>query len=144
MLLIKKNIESLQNDQKEIKLQTEEYLLNKRNAILLLKSTDLRFKSLSSSLESIDQRILEKKNIIHQRKLELISFEEGISYWQKKRDCARESLDSASKAHDSKKRIIQELKTELKQIDEKLTELRKTSQTSTIELSNSQVSINIV
>jgi len=79
------------------------------------------------------------EDIIQQRKVEHVVLEENISYWQKKRDCACTSLDSASKLRDANKKIIQELKDELKQIDDKLTQLKKCSQTSIIELSNSQV-----
>lgn len=139
MLLIKKEAESFQDEEEEVKLHVEEYLRDKKAAILLLEHTKSQFKSLSSSLESIEQDILEIDNIIQQRKIEHVIFEEDISRWKKKRECARVSLDHASKARDTNKRIIQELKDELNQIDIKLTEFRKASQTKTIELSNSQV-----
>ncbi|XP_011645211.2 structural maintenance of chromosomes protein 1A-like [Pogonomyrmex barbatus] len=79
------------------------------------------------------------EDIIQKSKIKYVTLEENILYWQKKRDCARVSLDNANKAHDIRKKIIQELKNELKQIDNKLAELRKASQMSTIELSNFQV-----
>lgn len=139
MLLIKKETESLQDEEREIKSQTDEYLRDKKAAILLLERTKLQFKSLSNSLEDIEQDILTIENIIQERKVEYVVFEENISNWQKRRDCARVSLDNANKARDTNKRIIQELKNELEQIDNKLTELRKASQESTIELTNSQV-----
>ncbi|XP_024889323.1 structural maintenance of chromosomes protein 1A-like isoform X2 [Temnothorax curvispinosus] len=139
LLLIKKEAESLQDKEKEVKSRIDEYLRDKETAIHLLKRKQSQFKSLFSSLETIEQGISEMEKIIRPKKLEYVVFEDNISHWQKKRDCARVSLDSASKARDTNKRIIEELKDELKQIDNKLAELRKASQTSTIELSNSQV-----
>lgn len=139
MLLIKKEVEALQDEGRGIKSQIDEYLRDKKAAILLLEHTKSQFKSLSNSFEDIEQDILKRENIIQERKVEYVVFEENISNWQKKCDCARVSLDNANKARDTNKRIIQELKDELKQIGNKLTELRKESQESTIELSNSQV-----
>lgn len=139
MLLIKKEAEFLQDKEKEIKLQVDEYLHEKKNAILSLERIKLRFESLSSSVENIEQDILKMENIIHQRKVEHVAFEQNVLYWQKKFDCARISLDSANKARDSKKKIIQELQDELNQTGNKLTELEETSETNTVELSSSQV-----
>ncbi|XP_071568818.1 LOW QUALITY PROTEIN: structural maintenance of chromosomes protein 1A-like [Temnothorax nylanderi] len=139
LLLIKKEAELLQDEEKEVKSLIDKYLSDKEAAIHLLKRTQSKFKSLFSSLENIEQGILEMEKIIRPKKLEYVVFEDNVSHWQKKRDCARVSLDSASKARDTKKRIIEELKDELKQIGNKLAELKKASQTSTIELSNSQV-----
>ncbi|XP_071629563.1 LOW QUALITY PROTEIN: structural maintenance of chromosomes protein 1A-like [Temnothorax longispinosus] len=139
LLLIKKEAEFLQDREKEVKSRIDEYLRDKEAAIHLLKRKQSQFKSLFSSLETIEQGISEMEKIIRPKKLEYVVFEDNISHWQKKRDCARVFLDSASKARDTNKRIIEELKDELKQIDNKLAELRKASQTSTIELSNSQV-----
>jgi len=139
LLFIKKGVESLQDKEKKIKSQIDEYLRKKKTMIDLLEHKKSEFKSLSSALEDIEQVILKMENVIQQKQIEHIVFEENLSYWQKKRDHACVSLDSASKACDINKRIIQELKNELKQIDNKLTELRKASQTSTMELSNSQV-----
>jgi len=139
LLFIKKEVESLQDKERKIKSQIDEYLYKKKTMIDLLEHKKSEFKSLSSSLEDIEQVILKMENVIQQRQIEHIVFEENLSYWQKKRDHACVSLDSANKARDTNKRIIQELKNELKQIDNKLTELRKASQTSTMELSNSQV-----
>ncbi|XP_077268586.1 structural maintenance of chromosomes protein 1A-like isoform X2 [Temnothorax americanus] len=139
LLLIKKEAEFLQDEEKEVKSRIDEYLRDKAAAIHLLKRKQSQFKSLFSSLENIEQGILEMEKIIRPKKLEYVVFEDNISHWQKKRDCARVSLDSASKARDTNKKIIEELKDELKQINNKLAELRKASQTSTIELSNSQV-----
>jgi len=139
LLFIKKGAESLQDKERKIKSQIDEYLRKKKTMIDLLEHKKSEFKSLSSSLEDIEQVILKMENVIQQKKIEHIVFEENLSYWQKKRDHACVSLDSASKARDTNKRIIQELKNELKQIDNKLTELRKASQTSTMEFSNSQV-----
>lgn len=139
MLLIKKEVESLQDEEKDIKLQVDEYLRDKKATILLLEHTKSQSKSLSSSLEINEQDILEMENIIRQRKVEHVILEEDISYWKKKQECARTTLDNAKKAHDTKERIIQELKDELKQINHKLTEISEASQTSAMELSNSQV-----
>lgn len=143
LLLIKKDTESLQDEAKGIKSQIDEYLRDKKAAIFLLERTQSQFKALSSFLEDIEQDILKMENIIQKKRAEYVVFEENISIWQKKRDCARVSLDNANKARDTNKRIIQELKDELKQIDNKLTELRKASQEST-ELSNSQVYYTLV
>lgn len=129
----------MQDKERKIKSQIDQYLHDKKNVIILLEDTKSQFKTLSSSLEDIEQDILKMKNIIEQRKIEHIVFEDDILYWQKKRESARISLDSANKTCDTKKRIIQELNNELERIDNELTELRKASQTSTIELSNSQV-----
>ncbi|XP_018301786.1 structural maintenance of chromosomes protein 1A-like [Mycetomoellerius zeteki] len=134
-----RRVEFLQDKERKIKSQIDQYLHDKKNVIILLEDTKSQFKTLSSSLEDIEQDILKMKNIIEQRKIEHIVFEDDILYWQKKRESARISLDSANKTCDTKKRIIQELNNELERIDNELTELRKASQTSTIELSNSQV-----
>jgi len=112
--------------------------------IILLEDTKSQFKLLSSSLEDIEQDILKMKNIIEQRKTEHIIFEDNILYWQKKRESARISLDCANKACDTNKRIVQELNNELERINNELTKLRKASQTSIIELSNSQVYCTVV
>ncbi|KAG5343959.1 SMC1A protein, partial [Acromyrmex heyeri] len=129
----------LQDKERKIKSQIDQYLHDKKNVIILMEETKLQFKSLSSSLEDIEQDILKMKNTIEQRKTEHIIFEDNILYWQKKRESARISLDNANKARDTNKRIVQELNNELERINNELTELRKASQTSTIELSNSQV-----
>ncbi|TGZ53900.1 Collagen alpha-2(I) chain [Temnothorax longispinosus] len=99
---------------------------------------------LSKAEEAVNFEHQRKKQILIQKKCAAEEKAETETYlWlkkqYKKRDCARVFLDSASKARDTNKRIIEELKDELKQIDNKLAELRKASQTSTIELSNSQV-----
>ncbi|XP_018350215.1 PREDICTED: structural maintenance of chromosomes protein 1A-like [Trachymyrmex septentrionalis] len=134
-----RRVEFLQDKERKIKSQIDQYLHDKKNVIILLEDTKSQFKSLSSSLEDIEQDILKMKNIIEQRKTEHIIFKDKILYWQKKRESARISLDSANKARDANKKIIQELNNELERINNELTELRKASQTSTIELSNSQV-----
>ncbi|XP_011872610.1 PREDICTED: structural maintenance of chromosomes protein 1A-like [Vollenhovia emeryi] len=139
LLLIKKESDSLQDEKREIKLQIDKHLSNKGAVVLLLQCTKPQCQSLRSSLEDITKDILEKENIIQQRKVEYVSIEDTISLWQKRRDHARVSLDSASKAYDAKKRTIQELKDELKQINNRLTELKKQPQISMAELSNSQV-----
>ncbi|XP_011704616.1 PREDICTED: structural maintenance of chromosomes protein 1A-like [Wasmannia auropunctata] len=139
LLLIKKRIEFLQNKEKEMKLQTDKHLDDKMTAIMLMERTKSKFNLLFAPLENVEQDILKMENIIQQKKTEHNVFEEDISHWQKERDCARVSLNSANKARDTKQRNIQELTDELKRIDNILTELRKASQTSTIELSNSQV-----
>ncbi|XP_018366242.1 PREDICTED: structural maintenance of chromosomes protein 1A-like [Trachymyrmex cornetzi] len=135
----KRRVEFLQDKEKKIKLRIDEYLHNKKNLIILLEDTKSQFKFLSSSLEDIEQDILKMKNTIEQRKTEHIIFKDNILYWQKKRESARIALDSANKARDTNKRIIQELNNELERINNELTELRKASQTTTIEFSNSQV-----
>ncbi|XP_011068647.1 PREDICTED: structural maintenance of chromosomes protein 1A-like [Acromyrmex echinatior] len=129
----------LQDKERKIKSQIDQYLYDKKNVIILMEDTKLQFKSLSSSLEDIEQDILKMKNTIEQRKTEHIIFEDNILYWQKKRESARISLDNANKARDTNKRIVQELNNEIERINNELTELRKASQTSTVELSNSQV-----
>ncbi|KAG5331244.1 SMC1A protein, partial [Acromyrmex charruanus] len=139
LLRIKRRVAFLQDKERKIKSQIDQYLHDKKNVIILMEETKLQFKSLSSSLEDIEQDILKMKNTIEQRKTEHIIFEDNILYWQKKRESARISLDNANKARDINKRIVQELNNELERINNELTELRKASQTSTIELSNSQV-----
>ncbi|KAG5316334.1 SMC1A protein, partial [Pseudoatta argentina] len=139
LLRIKRRVAFLQDKERKIKSQIDQYLHDKKNVIILMEETKLQFKSLSNSLEDIEQDILKMKNTIEQRKTEHIIFEDNILYWQKKRESARISLDNANKARDTNKRIVQELNNELERINNELTELRKASQTSTIELSNSQV-----
>lgn len=136
MLLIKKKAESLQDEKKEIKLQVDKYLHNKINKIPLLNQRKLEFKFLSRSLENIEPNILELENIIQQKKTEHIIIEENISYWKKKHENARISLNNANKARDTNKRNIQELEDNLNRIDKELTKFRTEE---TIELNNSQV-----
>ncbi|XP_018392325.1 PREDICTED: structural maintenance of chromosomes protein 1A-like [Cyphomyrmex costatus] len=135
----REKVEFLQEKERKIKPRIDQYLQDKKVVIISLENAKSQFKSLSNSLEDIEQQILKTKNIIEQKKTEHIAFEDDTLYWQKKRDCARMSLDNANKALDTKKRNIQELNNELERIDNKLTELRQESQTSAIELSNSQV-----
>ncbi|XP_028048496.1 structural maintenance of chromosomes protein 1A [Monomorium pharaonis] len=139
LILIKKEVESLQDEKQIIRSNIDKYQCDKKVALHLLKRTTSQCKSLSNTLEGIEEKILEMEDITQKKKAEHIVLEENLSYWQKKHDCARVSLNSASKAYSTKQRIIQELKDELKQIDHKLIELRKASQTSIIELNDSQI-----
>lgn len=144
MLLIKKKAKILQNEDRKIKSQIVEYLSDKSTAMISLERTKSQFKSLSSSLENVERDILKMENIIQEKKIKHNVFKENISYWQKKHNCARESLNSASKARDTNRRIIQELRDESERIKNKLSELElEASPTNIIELDNSQVYCSI-
>lgn len=90
-------------------------------------------------MEVFEQNISKLESVIQKKKIEYNVVEETTSYWQKKRDCARTSLESTTLARDINKKTINELDTELKKIAKKLEELMKVSDQDTIELSNSQV-----
>lgn len=139
LFLIKKTVKTLQDEYRDIKSRKGEYLRDKRNAMIVLERKNLQFKLFINSLENLEQEILELENIIQEQKVQYTVLKEGISYWQKKRDCARISLESASLARDTNKKTIEELKNELKQIAKKLVEFKKVSEQGAIELSDSQV-----
>lgn len=140
LFLIKKAEETSQDEQREIKSQIENCLRDKENALRLSRQKESQLKSLFDSLESVEQNILKLENVIQKKKMECKVFREKISYWEKKRNCAHESLNSASKAHEAHKNILQELKEELHVINNKLVALQEASQESSVSLSNSQVS----
>lgn len=142
MLFIKKTCETLQDEERKVKVQIDEHLHDKSDNINLLKNKELEFKQTSNSLHVVEQTILKLENVIQEKKIQYVAFEETISYWQKKYDCAQTSLDSANKAHDANKRTIQELESELGKISIELMELRRTRDESQkyVELSDSQVS----
>lgn len=142
LLLIMKVVETLQDEQKKKNTQIDKHLHDKKTVMVLLEHNKSHLKSLSSSFEDAEQNILKLENVTQEKKIEYAVLKENISYWQKKCDYARTSLDSANKAHDTNKRIIQELKKELLHVNNKLLELKEASQ-SIVELSNSQVSCNI-
>ncbi|XP_020277479.1 structural maintenance of chromosomes protein 1A-like [Pseudomyrmex gracilis] len=139
LLLIKKAEETSQDEQREIKSQIEKCLRDKENALRLSRQKELQLKSLFNSLESAEQNILKLENVIQKKNMECKVFKEKISYWEKKRDCAHESLNNASKAHESHKKILRELKEELQVINNKLAALEEASQESSVSLSNSQI-----
>ncbi|XP_039303602.1 structural maintenance of chromosomes protein 1A isoform X2 [Solenopsis invicta] len=139
LLLIQKKMEFLEDIKRKIKSDIDEHQRNKKFRVILLKEIQIKFKSLSIDHEVIEENIIEMENSIQKKKTELAIFEENISYWKNKHSYAIEFLYSASKARETKQKVIQELEDELKQINNKLTELRKASQTSIIELSDCQV-----
>lgn len=138
LTFIKKEIESLQNEQKKIKLCMNEHLQNKQIKITSLNRIKLEAKSLFGLLNETEKNILELEDYTRRKKLEHIDIENDIVYWQKKRDNARASLDSANNAQNIHKEAVQELKNTLELITKKLTEL-SSSEGDIIEFHNSQV-----
>jgi len=138
LIFIKKIVESLQNEQKEIKLHMAEYLQNKQIKITLLNRTKLEVKSLFELLNKTEESILELEDDIQREKVKYVDIESNTVYWQKKLDNARASLDSVNNAHNINKNTVEELKNELEIITKKLTEL-SSSEDDIVELHNSQV-----
>lgn len=138
LIFIKKIVESLQNEQKEIKLHMAEYLQNKQIKITLLNRTKLEVKSLFELLNKTEESILELEDDIQREKVKYVDIESNTVYWQKKLDNARASLNSVNNAHNIHKNTVEELKNELEIITKKLTEL-SSSEDDIVELHNSQV-----
>lgn len=139
LIFMKKVTESLQNEQREIKLQVDEHLQSKETAMSLLKHTKLKVKPLFDSLNTFGESILQLESNIQKKKQQNVDLEDHILYWQKKCDCARTSLDSANNAYDTHKTAVQELTNELEKISKKLAELGITSPENIVELDNFQV-----
>ncbi|KAL0128334.1 hypothetical protein PUN28_003545 [Cardiocondyla obscurior] len=138
LVFIKNEFESLQNKMLKIKSQLDRHQQAKEIAGLEHETLISHLKPLSNGVQNMEEAIFEKENVLERKKKNHIILKDSKSYWQKKCDFARISLDNANKACDINKKVIQELKDELQQINLQLTELRNVSQTS-IELSNSQI-----
>ncbi|XP_070169774.1 structural maintenance of chromosomes protein 1A-like [Polyergus mexicanus] len=138
LIFMKKVIELLQNEQKEIKLNVDEHLQYKKTEMTLLKRTKLKVKSLSDLLNEIEENIIELKDNIRKKKGEYTNLKNHIEYWEKKCNDARTSLASAIKARDNYDKVIQELKNDFETLKELLEEIAS-SENDIVELRNSQV-----
>lgn len=137
--LIRRAVETLRNEEKEIKSDIDKHLNDKRTAMILLEREKSHLKPLFDCIENAEKNILQLKNIVQEKKIEYIVSKENNSYWQKKHDCASTSLKSAYEARKNNKRIIQELENELQQISDGLLESNDATQINIIELDDTEV-----
>lgn len=138
LIFMKKVIESLQNEQKEIKLNVDEHLQYKETEMTLLKHTKLKVKPLSDLLNETEENIIELKDNIRKKKGEYTNVKNHIEYWQKKRNDARTSLDSAIKALNNYDEAIQALKNDFDILKE-LLKRTASSKNDIVELQDFQV-----
>lgn len=140
---LKSNMKIVQEEETQAKSNVNRYLIDKRNEIDLLRAEEVKFQQLSSYFGKTSEPNLFIEKSIQEMNMEYIASEMTVSHWQTKCDCAHTSLESATKADEAKKQVIQELESELKAMSDELSKARDAIESDgRIELSNSQVSIN--
>lgn len=133
LIFIKKIIESLKKEEKQVKLEIDEQLRYKESVVSLLNQTELKVNLLSNSLEKVENNILQYDKTIHEKTLQKSNLEDNTLHFQKKRDFAYTSLESIDNMNKAREKTIQDLKDNLESLKKRLTELEALESTSQLD-----------